>query len=138
MAAVSLDVSDLEAFAPDIEPARAQAMIDDAMARAALVAPCINDADFAFDAAAKAILRGAILRWNDAGTGAFQQQMTGPFSVTIDTRVKTGGLFWPSEITSLQELCRDGDTQRQAFTIDTTPAEARDGYWAAPDLWVPL
>ena len=138
MPAVSLDVSDLEAFAADIEPARAQAMIDDAIAVAARVAPCILDADFAFDGAAKAVLRGAILRWNDTGSGAFQQQSVGPFAMAVDTRQQRRGMFWPSEITQLQELCRDGDTQGQAFTIDTTPADARDGYWAAPDLWVPL
>lgn len=138
MAAVTLTPDDLAPFAT-IEAAKAQAMIDDALALAARVAPCITSADFAHEAAARAILRGAILRWNEAGTGAMQQQTSGPFSHTIDTRQQRRGMFWPSEISQLQELCRDGDPTGQAFSVDTTPAEARTtGYWSAPDVWTAL
>lgn len=138
MPAVTLTPADLAPFAT-IDTAKAQAMIDDALALAARVAPCITSADFEYDAAAKAILRGAILRWNDAGNGALSQQGAGPFQMTVDTRQPRRGMFWPSEIQQLQELCRDGDPQGQAFTIDTTPAEVRgNGYWSAPDTWAPL
>lgn len=117
MAAVTLQVSDLEPFAPDIDPIKAQAMIDDAMALAARVAPCITTAEFTHEAAAKAILRGAVLRWNDSGTGAVTQQAAGPFSQTLDTRQTRRSMFWPSEISELQKLCREGSAS--AFTIDT-------------------
>ena len=139
MAAVSLSVDDLTPFA-SINEEKAEAMIADALALAARVAPCITDEEFAYPDAAKAIIRGAILRWNEAGTGALSAQSSGPFSQTVDTRQQRRGMFWPSEITQLQELCRDGDTAGQAFTIDTTPAVAfgADGYWSAPDTWVPL
>lgn len=139
MAAVSLTPTDLAPFAT-IDAAKADAMIDDALAMAARVAPCILEATFEHDAAAKAILRGAILRWHEAGTGALTQQGAGPFQVSYDNRQQRRSMFWPSEITQLQELCRDGDPMRQAFTINTTPADARstDGYWSAPDTWVPL
>lgn len=138
MAAVVLTTDDLIPFA-SIPEEKAEAMIDDALALAARVAPCILSDDFEYDAAAKAILRGAILRWNEAGTGAMQTQSAGPFGVTVDTRQQRRGMFWPTEITALQELCRDGDTTGQAFSIDTTPAAYRDGgYWSAPDAWVPL
>lgn len=120
MAAVTLVPADLTPFAT-IATAKAQAMIDDAMALAARVAPCITQSTFAHDAAAKAILRGAILRWNEAGTGALQQQTAGPFGMQVDTRQQRRGMFWPSEITQLQELCRDGNPVEQAFSIDTTP-----------------
>lgn len=117
MAAVTLTVADLQPFAPNIEPVKAQAMIDDAMALAARVAPCITDVAFAYPDAAKAILRGAVLRWNDSGTGAVTQQAAGPFSQTLDTRQTRRSMFWPSEITELQKLCREATSG--AFSIDT-------------------
>lgn len=138
MPAVELTPDDLVPFA-SIDMDKAAAMIEDAVAMAARVAPCITDEDFEHSAAARAILRGAILRWHEAGTGAFTQQGAGPFQVSVDNRQQRRGMFWPSEITQLQELCRDGDPNAQAFTIDSTPVDSRgDGYWSAPDTWTSL
>jgi hypothetical protein len=136
VAAVEITPDDLSPFA-DIDTEKALAMIDDALAMASLVAPCITDDEFTYTTAAKAIIRGAILRWNDAGSGAITQQGAGPFQMTVDNRQQRKGMFWPSEINQLQDLCRD-HIQGQAFTIDTTPAAAGPGYWATPDTWVPL
>lgn len=124
MAAVDIiTVEDLEPFA-DIAPAKAREMIIDATAIAVRSAPCLRGTtDDDVLAAAKAILRGAILRWNESGTGAYsQEQMTaGSFSMnhSMDTRQARRGMFWPSEIESLQELCRAGSTG--AFAVDTAP-----------------
>jgi hypothetical protein len=101
-----LDPNDLDPFAT-IDPLKADAMIEDAEAMAVLVAPCIAAAGFAHAAALKAILRGAILRWNDSGTGAIQAQTAGPFGQTLDTRQERKAMFWPSEIEQLQNLCSD-------------------------------
>lgn len=120
MPAVRITPADLAPFA-DIDPAKAQAMIDDALALAARVAPCINDVAFEYDDAAKAIIRGAILRWNDAGTGAVTTQQAGPFGQTIDTSKVRRSMFWPSEITELQGLCQEKQ-QASAFTVDTAPS----------------
>ncbi|MGX7727594.1 hypothetical protein [Rhodococcus sp. 5G237] len=117
MPAVVLTVDDLLPFAPGIDEAKAEAMIEDALALAAEVAPCILEDSFAKPAAAKAILRGAVLRWNDAGTGAVVSQAAGPFSQTIDTSKVRRAMFWPSEITDLQKLC--GGSETRAFSIDT-------------------
>ena len=120
-----LDVNDLSAFASDIPAAKADLMIDDAESLALLVAPCLDPDLEDYDLsdlrqnAVKAVLRAAILRWNDAGTGAFQQQTTGPFGVTMDTRQARRGMFWPSEIEQLQEICRFGVDDGGAFNIDT-------------------
>lgn len=140
MAAIIIP-DDLAPFAT-IPEAKAQAMINDALAMAARVAPCINDADFPYRDAAKAILRQAILRWNDSGTGALtqRQQTSGPFSVgeSYDTRQTRRAMFWPSEISELASLCADA-TSGKAFEIDITPPSAASGgYWEHPDLWVPL
>lgn len=99
-----LIVGDLVPFAT-IEVSKAQAMIDDAEAMAVLAAPCITAVGFTHADAVKAILRGAVLRWNDSGSGALQAQTAGPFGQTLDTRLERRGMFWPSEIVSLQNLC---------------------------------
>jgi hypothetical protein len=100
-----LTVSDLVAFSPNVDPEKAQAMIDDASALAAVVAPCISAVGFAYPAAVKAILRGAILRWLEAGTGARQAVSVGQVGITNDTRQERRGMFQPSEIVQLQSLC---------------------------------
>lgn len=133
MAAVSITVDDLRPFAPGIDEAKALAMIEDALALAARVAPCILTDAFEHDGAAKAILRGAILRWNDTGTGAVTQQAAGPFSQTIDTRQDRKSLFWPSEIKQLQELC--GSESSEAFAIDTVSAMPAASHADTCALW---
>lgn len=121
--AVSIAVEDLLPFA-EIPSAKATAMIEDALAMASVVAPCITASDFdaAKAAAAKAILRGAILRWHEAGQGALSQhqQNVGPFGETqmFDTRQPRRGLFWPSEIQQLEKLCRT-ETGGGAWSYDT-------------------
>lgn len=121
MTATWLDPSDLKPFAPDIDDVKAAAMIEDAMALAARVAPCITEETFAYSAAAKAVLRGAILRWHESGTGAVTQQSAGPFAQSLDTRQVRRGMFWPSEIEALQDLCK-GTEASGAFSVDTVPA----------------
>lgn len=116
---MSITPADLTPFAT-IEAAKAQAMIDDALAMAKLVAPCIGETEFDAGkaAAAKAILRGAILRWHDSGSGAVSQQVAGPFQQTLDTRQPRRSLFWPSEIEQLEKLCRT-ETGGGAWSYDT-------------------
>lgn len=141
MPAVTLTLEDLDPFVPDFPAAKGQAMIDDALATARVIAPCIKDDAFDADKAAmaKAILRGAVLRWNEAGTGAIQQQAAGPFSMAIDTRQQRRGMFWPSEIEQLQELCRDAADGGGAFTVDSDPLGGYGpGFWSSTDTWTPL
>lgn len=132
--AITIDVdADLRPFAPDIDPAKAAIMIADAMALAAVVAPCILEDDFKYATAAKAIIRGAILRWNDSGTGAATQLSAGPFQQTLTTAPRRS-MFWPSEITDLQNLCADA-TNGKAFTVDTMPVETPDESWDGTGIW---
>jgi hypothetical protein len=120
MPAVSITPSDLKPFAT-IPPDKAQAMCDDALAIAAVIAPCILDPRFEYADAALAIIRGAVLRWNAADTGAVTSQTAGPFSVAIDSSVRRTGMYWPSEIDQLQALCKAsaGDTSGGAWGYDT-------------------
>lgn len=129
MPVVTLTPDDLTPFA-NIDTSKALAMIDDALAMAAVVAPCINDETFAYEAAARAILRGAIIRWNDSGSGALSQQGAGPFQVSYDNRQPRRSLFYPSEISQLQDLCKESGTE-QAYTVDTVSTTIQHAEWCA-------
>lgn len=126
--AVFITVEDLEAFEPGIDQAKAEQMIADAEALAMLAAPCLKEpafqADEAYRGAVKAVLRSAILRWNDSGTGAITHAGAGQFQVTTDTRTPRRSMFWPSEIEQLRALCSQfrGDGDRAAFGVDMLPA----------------
>jgi len=114
--------TDLAPFA-DISLEKAQAMIDDAEATAISLVPALTTVQLTIDQAAgvRAILRRAILRWHEQGSGAFtqEQETAGPFSHqwTADTRQKASkGIFWPSEVASLEQIVGAGG--RHAFSID--------------------
>lgn len=112
------------------------ALVAGANARASRVAPCLADTDSPPSddqlAEAKLVLLGAVKRWAEAGAGSFSQQSAGPFQVSMDTRQRTGFNLWPSEISSLQEICADGG-EAKAFSVDTAPP--LDGYAESPDWW---
>jgi hypothetical protein len=114
-------VDDLTPFAT-IDEAKAEAMIEDAVAMATMAAPClavVDDLSPQQRKAAKAVIRGAVLRWNDAGSGAVSAEAAGPFSHTLDTRQVRRSMFWPSEITDLQDICKGITEKSGAFSVDT-------------------
>lgn len=118
-----IGTTDLAPFAK-IDAVKAAAMIEDAEATALLTAPCLADLepDSPKLGAVKAILRAAILRWHDAGTGAVQQVSAGPFQQSIQVQARRA-LFWPSEIEQLQSLCKSGE-KGKAYAVDTVGASA--------------
>ncbi|OBJ85541.1 hypothetical protein A9W97_19385 [Mycobacterium gordonae] len=129
--------SDLTNFATIAGP-KAAAMIEDALGMAELHAPCITKPGFAHRAAAKAILRGAILRWNEAGNGAATTQQAGIYGQTVDTRQPRKAMFFPSEIDALKRLCRADDDAGGAFFVDLLAPRgprlsAREGF--ERDIW---
>ncbi|PND58124.1 hypothetical protein CRM90_09030 [Mycobacterium sp. ENV421] len=113
--------ADLDPFAT-IEEAKAVQMIEDALGMAELYAPCINSPEFAHRRAAKAIIRGAILRWHEAGNGAATTKSAGIYGQTVDTRQPRKAMFYPSEIDQLKQLCRSDDEDGGAFSIDLFPS----------------
>ncbi len=96
--------------------------VDGANARASRVAPCLaaTDPPPTEDqlAEAKLVLVGAVTRWAQAGSGAFQSQTVGPFAVTVDNRQRGGFHLWPSEISQLQDICKNVSG---AYSYDTVP-----------------
>lgn len=118
-----LTPDDLQPFA-QIDPLKAYGMIEDATALAVLAAPCLADEDaltVAQFAAVRAILRGAVLRWNEVRAGAMMSADAGPFGQSYDNgQTRRTGMFWPSEIDQLQGICRaETDSGGGAFAIDT-------------------
>lgn len=146
MASLEIDPADLAPFAT-IDPAKAQAMVEDARAWAIRVAPCLATDTLtpAQASGAKAVLRQALLRWHEAGAGGVtqQQQTIGPASwgQSFDNRQSRKGMFWPSEIVDLQQICREVDGRPpagRAFEVDTTPPSAGPRVWVSPIDWVPF
>lgn len=96
--------------------------VNGANARASRVAPCLAATVPGPTqdqlAEAKLILIGAVIRWSQAGSGALQSQTAGPFGITFDTRQRGGFNLWPSEITQLQDICKNG-SESKAYSVDT-------------------
>lgn len=116
-----LEVNDLTPFAT-IQPDKAAAMVADAIALAMMVAPCLTaplDTLSAEQVAAtRAVLRAAVLRWHETGSGAVSSETAGPFSQAVDTRQSRRTMFWPSEIAALQRICKSARAGG-AFNVDT-------------------
>lgn len=121
--ATIIEITDLPYETQSVE--MIDAMVAGANAKASRVAPCLTETPTVDQLAeAKLVLLGAVKRWAEAGAGAFQSQTAGAFSVSMDTRQRTGFNLWPSEITDLQAICSTGPTGRQAFSIDTAPSSS--------------
>ena len=129
MAVSLITAADLDPFGlPD--DAKTAAMIADAQAQAVIAAPCLtaDDLDEGKAAAALAILRAAIVRWHEAGSRAkvTTQRTAGVFSEseTLDNTRNHKGAFWPSEITALQDLCRNKPAPTgKPYTIEMVGAQ---------------
>lgn len=125
-----LETEDLAPFAK-IDEGKAMAMIADAESTAASVAPCLTDPAVQLSdthkAAIKAVLRRAVLRWHEVGTGAVSQQTAGPFGQSVDTtKSAPRGLFWPSEISALQEICKAASNSGSRTVVFTVNTSGRD------------
>ncbi|WP_164681181.1 hypothetical protein [Mycobacterium intracellulare] len=110
---------------PNVPSETVDDYVEDSWAKAMAVAPCIGEDDFPEAEKAgqvKAILRGIILRWHEAQSGAVtgRTQAAGPYSqaLQLDQRPKRGYVLQPSEIVDLQRLC---ERKGQMFSIDTAP-----------------
>lgn len=121
-----IDPSDVLVFNPDLDEHVVEILIKDGLAMARRVAPCIDEEDFAYPDAAAAIIRSAVLRWAESGSGALasESKTSGPFALqtSFDTRQTRRSLFFPSEIKELEALC--ATSRKGAFAFDTLPQTA--------------
>lgn len=130
-----ITLEDLAPFAT-IDEAKAAAMIADAEAKATLAAPGLADPSSLSDAQrgqVRAILRDAILRWNDRGSGALTQTSIGQVSVSADTRIVSRNLFTAAELDLLRSIT--GGNRGRAFSLDLAAGAGMcDLLSARPDL----
>ena len=150
---LTITEADLAPFAPDLTGAKAAAMIADVMAVAKSVAPGLRG-DLSEDdaAAAKAIVRRAILRWHERGLGGRTtvQATTGPFSQMTSTDQSVRGVFLPEEIDALRAVSDSALKVGggRAFSVDLSggrrdlspfrvlPDGSMVDLRVRPDLWV--
>lgn len=122
---LTIDPAEVLAFNPDLDSEVVGILIRDGLAMARRVAPCIDDEGFPYADAAVAIIRSAVLRWAESGSGgvASESNTAGPFSFsqTFDNRVTRRSLFFPSELRELEALCATS-RRGKAFAFDTLPA----------------
>lgn len=124
---VIIDPQDLLTLRPSLDLATASVMIQGAVARAALIAPCIVADDFAHEDAVTAIILDALVRRADSGGGGLiTQQSAGPFSQSVDAR-SASNLFTAQERADLAALCRGGRASRTVWTVLAAPVDPLAG-----------
>lgn len=102
-----LTAQDLVGALPDATPEELQILIEDAEALAAVYAPCITSPSFKNKAAAKAIIRKAIVydvQAQEEGNN-ISREATGPYSKEYRTPTRSGTFYSKSQIEALQRLC---------------------------------
>lgn len=102
-----LNVEDLQVSLPDVPSDELQQMITDAEAIAAIHAPCITNPTFKHKAAAKAIIRKAIIydvNAQEEGNNV-SKQSTGPHAIEYKTATRNGAFYSKSQIDALKALC---------------------------------
>lgn len=117
-----ITAEDLQKFDANMEAATAEDMIRTAWVRALRLAPCLKEPDFDDPAdleIVKDVLRGAILRWSERGSGAVTQRTAGEYGETL--KESDSALFRPQEIRDLQSLCSGYRKRGRASTISTLP-----------------
>ncbi|QOP64381.1 head-to-tail adaptor [Gordonia phage Hexbug] len=100
---------------------KAQEMVDVAIARARLLAPCLAD-DYEGDplsedelVVVRDTIRDAIVRWADGGRGIVTTEAKGEYSQSI-RQTNSLGLFRPNEIRELQSICKGAKRRGKAST----------------------
>lgn len=119
-----LKPQDLSPFA-EIPLDKAQAMIDDAEAKALVIEPKLaqNDQLSATQInAVRALLRDAILRWNDRGSGALTQTSIGQVNVSSDSRSWGQNLFTSREEAQLRSIAAGSANRDKAFMVNMARA----------------
>lgn len=109
----------------DVDTARIDILIEDAEVFATLAAPPLADPAPLTEtqrAQVKTILRRAVIREADAGTGAKTQEVAGPYSYTVDTRKANDVSFLTEEEEDALRGVVGIVKSTQAFNTDVTPA----------------
>lgn len=114
-----IEVEDVMLFNQDEDEDVVEAMISDAEALATAQVPeLLSLTDERGLKSIKAILRQAINRWIEAGSGAVVTESAGPFAQTLDTRALRRGTFFNAEIQQMATIAGRKKKTGKAFSID--------------------
>lgn len=131
--AVEVSPVDLLPFSPDLPADQAYPLIRGVMARTALFAPAILEADFAYGDAAKDLLVVAILRRYRSAGGAVSTETIGPYSVTVDnSALAQGGLYTKDEMDEWARIVRLSSAALSGVTAPTFAFPAAPVAWPDP------
>lgn len=126
-------MADWMTVAADIEPAftgtwsddvaaRAEFWLTKAVARAQSAAACLRNPtalpEWAQESA-KGIITNAVLRLLDGSKGGTQYQTAGPFSQSVDTKLRSDRILSRADRDELKQLCRAARGRRRGGTIRT-------------------
>lgn len=107
-----------------LDHAKAAALIEDAEVYAAIAAPPLAHASqltAVQRSQVRAILRRAVLRQADAGSGALSHETAGPYSYTLDTRRAHADAFLTDAEKDALRAVVGLRRSTQAFTVDLLP-----------------
>jgi hypothetical protein len=113
----------------DIELARLAVLIEDAETFATMAAPPLADPLTLTEqqrAQVKTILRRAVVRESDSGTGAKVQESAGVYAYTVDTRTARSVSFLTEEEQDTLRGIVGLGRSTTAFTIDLAPTSTWD------------
>ncbi|MFD9730901.1 hypothetical protein [Micrococcus luteus] len=123
---LSLEWDEVRPLVPNVSDERGQILVEDVLARALGLVPELGDklTDTQI-AVAKAVIRKAVARWADSGSGGVttKSQTAGPYQ-TSETYEARGDrpLFYDSEIDELRSLFRvDGEDPNKAKAYSLGP-----------------
>lgn len=128
MAAVALTPADLQMFV-QVSDDMANELIDTTLARVRRKYPCLFDIALSEDDAqtARGIIRDAILRRIDTGSGGVQSEGKGPFTTTYLPPDKRHGLFTEADVTELTAICAgQQEAAGPAVPVGCFPPAPRD------------
>lgn len=124
MSYLNIEWSEVAPLVPNVSEDKGKILLEDVMARAiGLVPELANQLTDHQLAVAKAVIRKAVARWADSGTGGVvtKSQTAGPYQ-TSETYEGRGDrpLFYDSEIAELKAIFSPGDAlakKSKAFSV---------------------
>lgn len=132
--AINITPDELRAYGLDISDKTAELFIRDAIAMAVTIAPGLKTADQDTQDAAAGVIRGAIVRWAESGSGgvASQAKTMGPFTTQESYRQRSS-MFFPSEEALLKRLA--DSASRRVWAVDMLPDGAAQRWRDWPSSW---
>lgn len=114
-----LTIEEIQQALPELSDEEATNLITDVEAVAAVYAPCITSPTFPYKAAAKAIIKKAIVYDVESKEDHVKREVMGPFQTEYTTHSRSGTFFSKSQIETLQSLCASATPGMYSIGVTT-------------------